>query len=537
MHFEPSNKGLDPSNTNWLNILPLLEDKHIFQVGFNNNSEAFLKCGCASLTCLKDEPTGRDSTKTIKYIKDINEIGNELIDICIVDDLKKIEACKTLEFLNSMSRIMHGKGVVIIGFPNGFRHGKFKLTAERAIRIAGFKKTEWYLCEPSFDDPLAVYPYYQESIPTRKGMKYAMLKRIDSPNLLKRLIKSAFASITIRLNPFWGTLLVAYKDDKADPSGTIGVIRKIVPEHQLKDIAIIWNSKHYTGKQVGQVYHFCKGKKDLIAICKVSNYPFHRSATIRQEYEVLSLLSEHSDFFEKNKISIPEPLLFENRGWWCSSLETPVKGDFLLDKKCDSPSLMKHLEDFIRIQSLIQKYLTEHLSDKLPLLDPRYFVNSNNFTWDHFNDSRRVKQYQYIVQHGDYTDVNLSYDHKNKSWGIIDWEWTGSGFPPLFDIFHLILSLKYSEGNIRNKNFLGQYFQSFIDSFFHRNRLIDFIHEKIDWYCKEMTIDRKMVFNYFMDFLLYLYNKYRLDYVLPEYESMHKNMILYSLEHAKEFAV
>ncbi len=538
-------REVDPSRTNWLNTLPLLKDRHVLQIGITNNTKAIVKCGCASLTCVCGDSKNRlDPGVSVVASPDSMEVSS--MDICIVDDVDMIsKKCVTGDFyiyLRKIARTLSRNGALVIGFPKGIRQGILKLRADHMVEEAGFRQVNWFVCEPSFEDPLYVCPYYQNTPHVKEELKSRIVHEAKPATLIKNLIKTAFINTTYRLNPFWGTMLVAYKNEVAHPGGyLVEALKNILKGQKINtdDAIVVWSAKHFTGKQIGLVHDYSTGEKLLVAVCKVANYPYHCSSKIRQEYNILSHLSPHQQFFAENNICVPSPIYFETNGVWSSSIETPVHGYPLseMNLHMDPQYLKTTLQKLVQVQLRIQQHLTKHLKDKLPVLKPDYFHNSLDVPYKYLEDSGRLQHYSETVQHGDYTDVNILYEQDSKTWGVIDWEWTSSGFPPLFDLFHLIFSLKFSEKDKLHDSLIDKYFQSFIDSFFCRNWFSEYVRKLVVWYCGEECIDASKVFDYFMDSLLFIFNKYRLDYHLPEYETMHRNMILYSLSHRAEFTV
>jgi hypothetical protein len=329
---------------------------------------------------------------------------------------------------------------------------------------------------------------------------------------VKNLIKSFLSRSTIKYSPLWGAMLTAYKQKDVCPSSHLKemfISRTPSIKTCAPNIYTVWHAKQDIGKQVGLVYQQGPKDRSMAGVCKAISYPFGRYSSIEQENRILHLLSSHACYFQEHSIKIPAPLFLKTNGIWYLSGETPVAGTPLseLKQSLTKDRIKKTIARLFMVQLNIQRYLTEHLIDHLPALDAAYFANSIGVRHKHLDDAQRVIQYRTVVQHGDFTDVNLLYDCNKRSWGIIDWEWTSSGFPP------------------------------FIDTFFRRNWFSQYIRELIDWYLIEIGVSRSHTYDLFMDFLIFLYNKYRLDYKLPEYEEMHKQMILYALEHRTSFSL
>jgi hypothetical protein len=540
--------SLDPSITNWFNILDPLKGRSVLKIGVNSILDGLDRCGCSSITCLSMDMTWNRNNEHIKIISDLNLLKKQSLDLCIVDDISLLNRyehqTKTERILNKIYNLLNEHGCLLVGLPNGINHFGLKLCIGSFLKKIGFKTFHLYTCVPSFKEPLFIYPYLHDKVQTKKNLKVTSTFGESSIwGRIKISIKNVLINTNVRFNPYCGRMIVAYKDEEKHQGDYLtNIIQDRVLGHEVKknNHYVIWATKPNTGKQIGLVYNLETRNKVIVAVCKTSHYPYYRTSSIKKEHDVLSLLAHNLKIFQNNKINLPAPLYFETNGTWILSIETPMKGIPLSKMKLYKlklPELKEIIKTLFNIQLLIQKYLTEQMKNNLPVLNSEYFVNSLGIPYKYLDDTKRILNYQTFVQHGDYTDVNIFYDNKAESWGIIDWEWTSSGFPPLFDIFHLLYSLRCSYKLKRYSNSKENNLVSFEDAFFRNNKLSLYIKTLIQNYCRELGIDMNMIFNYFLDFLLFLYNKYRLDYTFTEYEKLHQELILYALINKDSFSL
>lgn len=512
-------------------------------MGSEYTLDALRLCGCSSVVSI-----GRlDGASGVQSIAGVDLLEDESIDICILEYLNPGSGMPEEVPLRRMQRIisraLKTDGVLLIGFASGLRRFVKKLFIETVLREAGCKTFHWYICVPSFLDPEIIYPYTRHESQTRKDLMPGCPAGSAAREFIKYMIKKSLVRSTVRYNPLWGTILIAYKQENGyqDRCASDMVEKKeAMAEGHRTDRYTVWFAKQDTGKQVGLVYRPGDEGKQLVSVCKSCSYPFGRSSSIQEENRVLCLLSAHSRFFQEKNIRIPEPLFFETDGTRSLSGESPVPGTSLSALKADlwnQGRMEEVIQRLYTIQLSLQQYLTRHMRDRMPALDTRYLENSTGVRHQYLDDSRRLEEYTKYVQHGDYTDVNLLYDRASRSWGIIDWEWTSSGYPPLFDIFYLTLSLGITMAADSHGDALQYRLQSFLDTFFDKNDFSMFVRDRLDWYCAESGTNREMTFDYFLDFLLFLYNKYKLAYALPEYEKKHGTMILYALNNRDRFSL
>lgn len=105
-------------------------------------------------------------------------------------------------------------------------------------------------------------------------------------------------------------------------------------------------------------------------------------------------------------------------------------------------------------------------------------------------------------QHGDFSPVNILIQKSHV--GVIDWEDTKIGYPPLFDFFCLFTPLM----NFHNAESISDSLAFFDGMYFSRNRFSRFIREKIMTYCRNFGIDRDLVPLHFFDFLWVKHNRF-----------------------------
>ncbi len=532
---------LDPSRTNWLNLVPSLSGKKILKFGTNNfhTIKALDRIKSRSITF-----AGRISehirTSSKVHICDESKLKRNYYDICIVDEsdcfVSKPHSIKHL--IKKCHGYLNKDGIILVAVEKGFRNIKSRIDLWSFYRETKYKTEQYFLIAPSLSEPYTIYPVHQSIRPVNKILFREIFLKQDFKSAAKAVLKYLLSAFTGKFNPMFGMIVVAGKNNNNILEFEEIIKNKLDPDPK-DPIYTIWSAKPYTGKQVGLVFHRVKDNDKVKAVVKKSNFKYHRDFAIRQEYENLLVLSSHSAFFTANNIKIPEPIFFIDQNNCNISIESAVPGTPLssinINSKGNSDILQKKLVEIAALQIVMQKYLSKNAKEFLPRLPKDYFENRLFMDFEYFNDLSRLKGYYNHVQHGDLTDVNLFFTSSNK-WSVIDWEWLASGFPQLFDLYHLFFSVKYRNFPERvSNNLLTHYFNSFVDTFFDENKFSRLMGRLVIQYCHEFSLPRDMVFNLFMDFLLFIYNKYRIDYQLIEYANLHSRMIHFAFESKEKF--
>jgi hypothetical protein len=276
-----------------------------------------------------------------------------------------------------------------------------------------------------------------------------------------------------------------------------------------------------------------------VAVAKQISVDYLRPDTIRQEHGNLQMLVPFSEDFKRHGFVIPRPIGYALLQGKPLSLETGLSGQPLARLKHtwlrDPVVLARHVNRLVSILIHVHDALTSRLRDSVSAIPDRYYEHSLNVPGASFNTPARRADYRGIVQHGDFTDVNIVYDENNDLWGIFDWEWMGTGFPPFFDLYFLLSSLGFGSTTAGDLDHLGNYRQSMIETFYSKNWFSDLAVSMITTYGRFFDVPIEKCHDYFLDFLLFQYNKHRLDYHSPGYVQMFESMLAYASAHPHAF--
>lgn len=545
----------NPQKTSWLNLLPPLEGKRVIKFGTSEieNINNLTKCNCESITCIGSGQKFPGYSR-LSYCDSIESLGEDNYDVCIIDEIAFLSSNpsgKTIkEKLEQTYNLLNENGICLVGFPNGLTNWKTKKAIKKHIASVGFQDIDIFICDSSFDDPVFIYPFSSHPKNTIRVLSEDLFKNRKWKNFVKDIIKLFLLKTTLTYHPLFGLVLIARKNKDCNHDESFESVLKINKDGKNvtdnKKLYTIWIAKPYVGKQVALVYSIEDNSNELVAVCKRSNLRNHRALEIKQEHSALRLLSMLPDTFKKNKVLLPYSISLKVDKERITSIESAVRGIPISytgipisRKRIDLPdellSLKNILKELVPIQSFIQEYLTKTFIDKLPMVPDRYFANILDLSFPVFKNNDRILHYQEFVQHGDFTFVNIVFNDDEKKWGIFDWEWLASGYPPAFDLFYLFTSAGFRETNIGNEKIFEKQFKSFVETFFQKNWFSNFVQASIEKYCEMFNVRIEKTYEYFLDHLLFVYNKYRLDYNLPQFEKLYQDMLIYALKKRKQF--
>lgn len=543
----------NPQLSSWLNVIPSLESKHVVIVGIENVEilNSLIICKPKALTYIGSKKNIK-ADSIIKYVEDFTSFLPNSIDFFIVNDIESFLDLPDGSLQSKLKKcysILNDRGVLLIGMQGCLKKNVAKFTIKKLINSIGFTQIKSFLCEPSFQSPIFIYPFSQSPKFTQKMLTKDLFRNIKTINLIKDFVKLCLFKLTVYNNPLTGMFITATKGinfiedeslfDWIDANNEFGLADK-------DNISTIWLSKPYLAKQVGLIFNLCNEEKRLIAVYKQANIENHRAPVVENEHKALSLLLPFHELLYDENIIIPKPIYLKYDHERIKSLESAVSGDPISNSGIPLPKnntkiparlLIKEniIDELVNKQIIIQELLTKNLKNKLPIVNEKYFINKQSFTSDYFDNNGRFEFYKNFTQHGDYTMVNFLYDSNKCKWGIIDWEWLATGYPPLFDLFYLFTSARFREIGGKNLRMFENDFQSFIDTFFKKNHFSESIMMHSLHYCSHFKIQKEQIYNYFLDFLLFNYNKFRLDFNLPQFELLYKDMLDYSLKNEDRF--
>jgi thiamine kinase-like enzyme len=168
---------------------------------------------------------------------------------------------------------------------------------------------------------------------------------------------------------------------------------------------------------------------------------------------------------------------------------------------------------------VIQEELTKGLGDRAPRVESHYFENYLNLPLH--RSGHLVQAGARMVQHGDFAPVNILRDPARDQWGVIDWDWMGASYPPLFDFFTFFTRVHFLERRRKGLTFHEELMESFVDSFFRPTWFSSVVQEQVIRYCDRFQLSYQDTFDHFIQYLLFQCGKYR--HVMPGHPEFHSS--------------
>ena len=539
----------DWSQAHWLNLLPPLSGLDVLKLGTKraDNLKSIFNSNPRSISLIGEKTDGMNGYPVTVY-DTLDGIVDGLYDLIILDEVEYLASIWTKRYVRSLLTKVYdhlkADGSLFICFPADFwKH----LWIKGALTSIGFREVNHYLCTPSSEYPLTIIPFSENpswatdyicgSYQTENGQIFS---------IFKAFVKRTLFRLTRVNSPLWGVLAIARKEtDNISPKGInlSARIRQVMGQISGNgaNIAMVYSTKRYDAKQV--VLIFNSSNSEMMAVGKVCREKMFGSERIAQECENTRIVSSMRDLFERRRIIVPNLLHSEVFDKTTLFIESVLKGIPLIHvvgqtfAKDDRVNLMKFVKSIVEIQGFIQAEISRLHQYKIRVIGKEYFQNYMGVPDDLLNETVWNLSDRKQVQHGDFTGVNIFLDDMNGTWGVIDWAGLGAGYPPLFDLFSLLRSLGYRERQDASQNEFQRYFDSFVDSFFRDNWFTRFEAGLVESYCRSYGVDYKNIFIYFLGYLLFQCNKYRLDYNLPEFQGNYEQMLEYSVRNRSRFAL
>lgn len=542
----------DPSQAHWLNILSSIEGMNIVKIGTSRieNIKSICLRNPQSITCIGENKGGQFG-RVITYFETLENIRDkESFDIVIIDEEEFFYSLKSrselLSKIGIIHRLLKEGGKVLICLPDRMRGLSYRIGFSKMLYKAGYEEIRKWICDPSCQMPLKIISFSNHPewtihylLESYKFGKKLPIKAADLKIFIKRLSIFCLRSY----NPFMGLIYVARKSAKKcslpQASTSEQMLEKVLPQAIDNNIAVIY----LTNKNYFKQFLFLQNtlNDQLLFIGKRFFQKYYPDKGPKQEFSNLLFVSLHHECWNKNGISVPAPVYLENGNPITEYVETAVRGNplKLMVKRyletSDKTTLTNCLSELTRIQILTQKELSRKPFQQVSIISDSYFENSTGISLNPWNHPGLIELSLNSIQHGDFTDGNILYDPQKNEWGIIDWEWLARGYPPLFDLFSLYQSVGFID---RPSDHLGEFerhSQTLSDSFFKINWFSKTLKELIQTYCEQFNIPLSHVFDCFIRCLLFYHNKYRIHTNRLDYQQMSLKLIVYAVQHQKEF--
>ncbi|MCW8855335.1 MAG: aminoglycoside phosphotransferase family protein [Gammaproteobacteria bacterium] len=541
--------SINVSQANWLNLLPDMKDKNVLKAGTNNidNIVSISYTSPNNLSCIGDSLDKLNEVVN-NFYTNIEEISESSFDYIILDEPEYLLELKSLrrikQNLFKLSKLLKSGGQIMVCVPDTALSFIYRFFIRTYLKQVKLSHQNYYLCDSSSDEPMTIVPY----INNIKWLASDLPNHNEKPFTFKSIAKSyikrtIFNSMGI-YNPFRGLILVASRSFNNDSCFITGYDKlkrvtqdevDIIKYEGLELVCVCMTAK-YLMKHYLFFYNKLNG--DLVLIGKVGYKSDLHIDDMERDYRNLDMVSDCKVHLDKFKIKVASSDYYSKSLNKSILIQTAVAGKslrYIFGKMLSqnmNDDLLGFLDKITDVQINIQDICLQNLSHKVSAIDNDYFYNYLNAPLDDILSNE--SDFFHYIQHGDFAVNNVFLDEVSNEWGVIDWEWLGSGFPPLFDLFSLFTSIRFSKGGVTKYDAFEGYYISFTDSFFDKNWFSEFLIGLVKRYCNHYDLSMDDVYRYFIAFILFHCNKFRKN-ELPEYQSLYEKMMKFTIDNKDKF--
>lgn len=540
-------KLIDISKSNWLNLIPDITGKDVLKVGTNriDNILPIAYSGPKSFYCIGDSIADQDGYIS-GYYSNVNDVPLDAFDLVIIDESEYITSIKSYkkikEILVKISQIIRNKGTLLLCFPDGLLSMKYRYWINKALSSTKFNNGNYFLCDPSAENPVTIVPCHINSrwlicdIPFNE-------KPFTFKVRVKAVLKRLLFSITKKYNPLRGLILIAEKSkyNKSYYDYAFNKIENVLNnKNVLKEdvkLIMICITAHYVRKYYIFFYNILNFH--LLLIIKINYKSSRKIDDLRQEYENMIMLSNCIKKLSEKNIKVPCPIhsdFLQEKDITIQSAVSGISVSWILEKHKhlnDQKTILMILDRLTDIQVFLQEVCSHEIIDSVYAVGNEYFNNYMCISYDWKKHDQSA--YLAIVQHGDFAVNNIFFDTNTNEWGIIDWEWMGKGYPPLFDLFSLFTSVRFVNKNSSGDVF-DKYYISFVHTYFDNNWFSEYLNKLVKRYCKNFNLNSVHIYTFFITYLLFYCNKYKMSNLL-QFRRLYEKMLTYAVNNDKAFVL
>lgn len=537
------------SQTNWLNLLPDIKGIDVLKVGVKQTDSivSISYSNPKALCCIGAVDDELNDIVDMFY-DSVDAVTVREFDLIIFDEPECFTELQSFKKIKKMllkaSELLSEKGILMLCCPDGVLNIKYRYYINKTLSSTRFSSKSYYLCEPSAEEPMSIVPYSADSAWLIGGFPNFNEKPFLLKAVAKRYIKEIIFNLMRIYYPFRGLLLVASQPVNTDNYlfSSFKRLKKVIVN---KDVTVEYEGNTlryvcYTGRYLKKHYLFFYNydDDDIVLIAKIgysSNLPID---DIEREYKNLILMAGCQDEFIERKIKIATLVHYDYSPVKSVLIQSAVSGKSLRYILCkykyqnSKNEILSMLDQITDAQLYIQDTFSRKLNNSVARINKDYFVNYTDMVLDcELLEQSRLYSF---IQHGDFTANNIFYDEKLEQWGIIDWEWLSMGFPPMFDIFSLYASVRYTNTDINKYNEFDGYYISLVDTFFDKNWFSEYLVKLLVRYCEHYHLEVEDSYNYFIAFILFHCNKFRKN-ALPEYQHLYEKILIFAEENKHKY--
>jgi len=376
------------------------------------------------------------------------------------------------------------------------------------LHKAGFSKVESFFPYPEYNNPHTILP-----LGCKKLLSNHLSERISRKTLWKWMLLWPGLKIIVHLSFFRyiapDYLILARKDYKKEKNKTL-CSNSRVPSFNTVENSLVhrvcqfilrnrfqlgldlpkpnyltW-SVSATGSPLKTIVRIIdETNGNAVAVAKVINWAV-ASKSLDAEYENLECVRKIVVQKPTLQAAIPQPLALIDIGNNRVLIETTFNGQSLESVLWRHSPLLSSRRRLYYLQLLFKWLLTFH---------KQFFISAHKK-----GELLRPEFYQ----HGDFSTGNILLV-SNRRIGLVDWEYFGQGYPPLFDLFCLVTSFARDSELVKTEKF--QDIKLFKKIYFNENWLSEATKSFIKKYIQTFHLKQNSVYRAFLQYLNIRYKR------------------------------
>lgn len=276
-------------------------------------------------------------------------------------------------------------------------------------------------------------------------------------------------------------------------------------------------TRPFSNKSVLRLWSPDSGRIGAIAKVSLRNGRYRGDENVTVEYT--NLLRVREKLPQRAALSVPEPMGYLRRGETAYTVESLAPGrrfeEFITHERY-SGNTEAVREDFSKlIKAGVDLAKVLQTLENVPPIDPAWLRIPDEIAsdaafckrvtkWRYFSEPENRSQTAWI-QHGDFVAGNIFVQENPERYEVVDWSDLAGGFPPLYDIFTLIIQAGLSAFAHEKRVDFGWWehlWMSFSELFLESSDLARIFDELLAEACERINVQRSLLPSLLVEFLV-----------------------------------
>lgn len=329
---------------------------------------------------------------------------------------------------------------------------------EKLLGESGFAWTQFYWADPGYNQPYSLVPANTRSIRQRFERTLGSLPFLqDQRRTLRNRIKGGLVSLGIFNWIVPDFVIFAGKTNpaRAERSDISSPVGFFVPASRPDGRRTVWTLSTAPFGEKTVLFGADERSGKVRTIAKISTLAPGSADKLREEYQNLSLVSDALKNHASPAFLVAEPQGCTEKGIFTVTLESSVAGTQFSKLALSLPTskrigfiarlLSPCLAAMKQLAEMLDKTSSVKVADEAPWQAQTHSAG-NVHPSEIMREYAPIRQetrreYETVVQHGDFTLENIFWDPTVSALSVIDWKDLRRGLPPLYDVVSLLISI------------------------------------------------------------------------------------------------